>query len=122
MYKNDLINLKINQFIQSSTIEPPDVLQEQAKKKEWESVTLFVNTFSDLRYFTLLWKVHYRWIENVFGFIFIGIVVWKHGLTFQSKNIRLNIISISTFQAFVFFATHFMDLGHLENLYPNVQK
>uniref|UniRef100_K1PAT4 MutS-like protein 4 n=1 Tax=Magallana gigas TaxID=29159 RepID=K1PAT4_MAGGI len=25
------------------------------------------------------------------------------------------------FKAFVFFATHFMDLGHLENLYPNVQ-
>lgn len=34
MYKIDFINLKINQFIQSSTIEPPDVLQEQAKKKE----------------------------------------------------------------------------------------
>lgn len=27
-------NLKINQLIESSTIEPPDVLQEQAKKKE----------------------------------------------------------------------------------------
>lgn len=51
--------MKINQLIQSSTIEPRDVLQEQAKKKEWESVTLFVNTFSDLRYFTLLGKVHY---------------------------------------------------------------
>lgn len=33
-----------------------------------------------------------------YGFIFIGIVVWKHGLTFQSKNIRLNIISISIFR------------------------
>lgn len=67
-YKKDFLNMKINQLIQSSTIEPPDVLQEQAKKKEWESVTLFVNTFSDLRYFTPLWKVHYRWMENVLWF------------------------------------------------------